>query len=62
MHESIYDEFVARAAKIASNRRVGDPFDRSTQQGPQVGDLYPLWAIATNCHDITQYVTFKCLA
>ncbi|CAL8465907.1 g5443 [Coccomyxa elongata] len=36
VHESIYDEFVARAAKTASNRRVGDPFDRSTQQGPQV--------------------------
>ena len=37
VHESIYDEFVKRAAKIASSRRVGDPFDRSTQQGPQVG-------------------------
>ena len=37
VHESIYDEFVKRAAKVASNRRVGDPFDRATQQGPQVG-------------------------
>jgi acyl-CoA reductase-like NAD-dependent aldehyde dehydrogenase len=36
VHESIYDEFVKRAAKVASNRRVGDPFDRATQQGPQV--------------------------
>ncbi|EIE18437.1 aldehyde dehydrogenase [Coccomyxa subellipsoidea C-169] len=36
VHESIYDEFVARAAKLASGRRVGDPFDRATQQGPQV--------------------------
>lgn len=39
VHESIYDEFVARAAKLASGRRVGDPFDRATQQGPQVGAL-----------------------
>ncbi len=44
VHESIYDEFVARAAKIAGGRRVGDPFDRSTQQGPQVGGPNPhLW-------------------
>jgi aldehyde dehydrogenase (NAD+) len=37
VHESIYDEFVKRAAKAAEQRVVGDPFKSSTQQGPQVG-------------------------
>jgi acyl-CoA reductase-like NAD-dependent aldehyde dehydrogenase len=36
VHESIYDEFVKRAKAAAEARVVGNPFDRSTQQGPQV--------------------------
>lgn len=36
VHESIYDEFVKRAVKLAKERIVGDPFDEKTQQGPQV--------------------------
>jgi aldehyde dehydrogenase (NAD+) len=36
VHESIYDEFVKRAASAAERRVVGDPFSSSTQQGPQV--------------------------
>ncbi|KAK9902186.1 hypothetical protein WJX75_007160 [Coccomyxa subellipsoidea] len=36
VHESIYDEFVKRAVKRASEKAVGDPFDESTEQGPQV--------------------------
>ena len=36
MHESIYDEFVKKAADAAKNRIVGDPFKSGTQQGPQV--------------------------
>ena len=36
MHESIYDEFVKKAVARAQNRKVGDPFDDDTEQGPQV--------------------------
>lgn len=33
---SIYDEFVKKAAERASKRKVGDPFEGDTEQGPQV--------------------------
>ena len=33
---SIYDEFVKRATKRAEQKKVGDPFDSDTEQGPQV--------------------------
>lgn len=36
VHESIYDEFVKRAVKLAQKRPVGDPFNEETLQGPQV--------------------------
>ncbi|XP_050716169.1 aldehyde dehydrogenase, mitochondrial-like isoform X2 [Eriocheir sinensis] len=36
VHESIYDEFIKRAVKLAKERIVGCPFDEKTQQGPQV--------------------------
>lgn len=36
MHESIYDDFVKRAVERARKKKVGDPFDESTEQGPQV--------------------------
>lgn len=36
VHESIYDEFVKRAVKLAQARPVGDPFDETTLQGPMV--------------------------
>ena len=36
VHESIYDEFVKKAVQRAQNRKVGDPFDDDTEQGPQV--------------------------
>ena len=41
MHEDIYDEFVEKAVKRAKNRKVGDPFDDDTEQGPQVLDAPP---------------------
>jgi acyl-CoA reductase-like NAD-dependent aldehyde dehydrogenase len=34
--EHIHDEFVAHLADQAKRRRVGDPLDLTTQQGPQV--------------------------
>ncbi|XP_047498681.1 aldehyde dehydrogenase X, mitochondrial-like isoform X1 [Penaeus chinensis] len=36
VHESIYDEFVKRAVKLAQKRPVGDPFNEEILQGPQV--------------------------
>lgn len=35
VQSGIYDNFVMKAAEIAQNRRVGNPFD-AVQQGPQV--------------------------
>ena len=36
VHESIYEEFVKKATKMAKDRKVGDPFDESTLLGPLV--------------------------
>ena len=36
VQESIHDEFVKRLAAKVQARRLGDPFDPETQQGPQV--------------------------
>lgn len=38
VQESAYDEFVAKIVAKAKGRKVGDPFDSSTEQGPQVSD------------------------
>jgi len=36
VQENIYDEFVAKSVEAAKKIRVGDPFDASTSQGPQI--------------------------
>src|SRR5262249_61430519 len=36
VEEKVYDEFVDKITKKAKKRKVGDPFDPSTDQGPQV--------------------------
>lgn len=36
VHEKIYDEFIRRSAEAAKIRKIGDPFDHSTEQGPQI--------------------------
>ena len=36
VEKSIHQEFVERLKKMTANRRVGDPFDPKTEQGPQV--------------------------
>lgn len=38
VQDTIYDEFVKRATKLAAARKVGNPFDEGVQQGPQVDD------------------------
>jgi aldehyde dehydrogenase (NAD+) len=38
VEDKIYDEFVDRSAKRASARKVGDPFETGTEQGPQVDE------------------------
>ena len=36
VQDDVYDEFVAKITAKAKGRRVGDPFDPATEQGPQV--------------------------
>ncbi len=36
MHEKIYDEFVARSVAASKGIKVGDPFAKDTNQGPQI--------------------------
>jgi aldehyde dehydrogenase (NAD+) len=36
VEEKIYDQFVEKSGARASRRKVGDPFDPATEQGPQV--------------------------
>ncbi|CAL4085515.1 unnamed protein product, partial [Meganyctiphanes norvegica] len=36
VEDAIYDEFVERSVERAKKRTVGDPFDMSTEQGPQI--------------------------
>lgn len=38
VHEDIYDEFVKRSVELASKRIVGNPFNKDTQQGPQIDE------------------------
>ena len=36
VHAKIYDQFIAKSIELARKRVVGDPFDGTTEQGPQV--------------------------
>ncbi|XP_072754527.1 aldehyde dehydrogenase 1A1 [Anoplolepis gracilipes] len=36
VHSKIYDEFVKHAKQLALAKKVGDPFDSKTDQGPQI--------------------------
>ncbi len=36
VQESVHDEFVAKLRERAASRKLGDPLDQSTEQGPQV--------------------------
>ncbi|KAJ8299833.1 hypothetical protein KUTeg_022580 [Tegillarca granosa] len=38
VQEDIYDKFVERSIQKAQQRKVGDPYDQSTQHGPQVDE------------------------
>lgn len=38
VERSVHEEFVSRLLAKAKSRRVGDPFDPTTEQGPQVSD------------------------
>jgi aldehyde dehydrogenase (NAD+) len=39
VEEKAYDEFVEKSVARAKKRTVGDPFDKKTEQGPQVDDV-----------------------
>ncbi len=36
VHKDVHQTFVEKLVKLAANRKVGDPFDKSTEQGPQI--------------------------
>jgi aldehyde dehydrogenase (NAD+) len=36
VEDSVHDAFVERVVELSRSRRVGDPFDSATEQGPQV--------------------------
>ena len=36
VEEKVHDKFVDKLAAMNKNRKVGDPFDPATEQGPQV--------------------------
>ncbi|XP_044013086.1 aldehyde dehydrogenase X, mitochondrial-like [Aphidius gifuensis] len=38
VHEKIYDSFVQHAKELALKRKVGDPFDSTVVQGPQIDE------------------------
>ena len=46
VHEDIYDTFINKIVEKAKKRTVGDPFDMTSQSGPQVTVIL-----------ITQFVT-----
>jgi aldehyde dehydrogenase (NAD+) len=38
VEEKVYDQFVERSTERAKRRKVGNPLDKATEQGPQVDD------------------------
>ncbi|XP_018783508.1 PREDICTED: aldehyde dehydrogenase X, mitochondrial-like isoform X1 [Bactrocera latifrons] len=38
VHEKIYDEFVKKSVALAKARKIGDPFEASTNHGPQIDE------------------------
>jgi len=39
VQEGIYDEFVKRSVEASKKRKLGNPLDKDTEQGPQVDDI-----------------------
>ena len=39
VHESLYDKFVERAVEMANAKKVGDPFEESTENGPLISQV-----------------------
>jgi len=38
VEEAIYDEFVGKSIELARNKKVGNPYDPDTTQGPQIDE------------------------
>ncbi len=36
VHKDVHKQFVEKLVKLAANRKVGNPFDKGTEQGPQI--------------------------
>ena len=48
VHEKIYDEFIKKSVEKANQRKIGDPFDLSTESGPMVS-LYLIGDFCIYC-------------
>jgi aldehyde dehydrogenase (NAD+) len=40
VQEGIYDEFLERFKALSQSKKLGDPFDPETNQGPQVSRIH----------------------
>ena len=47
VEEDIYDEFLERSVERAKNRTIGNPFDMSNEQGPQVMVVLEVMSMTT---------------
>ena len=45
VHEDIYDDFVKRSKERAEKRVVGDPYELTTESGPQVEKIFMVMVI-----------------
>jgi hypothetical protein len=49
VQEGIYDEFAKKTAEAAQNWKVGDPFDVTSNMGPQVRSVVDLFGATDRC-------------
>lgn len=59
VQEKIYDKFVEKSAKLASQKKVGDQFDSSTEVWPLVKFKIPFSLL--NEYNIKIYYDYLCV-
>lgn len=42
VQDGIYDKFVKKATELAAAKKLGDPFGKDVEQGPQVRHLFKI--------------------
>ena len=59
VEEKVYDEFVERSTARAKNRKVGDPFDKTSEQGPQVSNMSLSTSFTAKIHCLLNFFAHK---